>query len=66
MVTVKGKEFDIESGVWTVFAVVELADGTRSGSFQVQAAADATEQALAAALEGLFAGSPSPQSSARS
>lgn len=54
MVTITEMQYDMDAGIWTVSAVVELADGTRSGSYQIRAPESANAQELAAATLALF------------
>lgn len=54
MVTIHSMEYDESAGIWAVFAVVDLADGTRSGSYQIFAPESATREELAASVVRLY------------
>lgn len=54
MVTITEMQYDMDAGIWTVSAVVDLADGTRSGSYQILAPESATREELAAAVARLY------------
>ena len=55
MVSIQDKRFDPDTGTWTISAVVALPDGTRCGSYQLDASDDASDEQLAAALMDRFA-----------
>lgn len=46
--------FNTESRVWTVYATVLLADGTRCGSHCVDLPEEATEEEIGAAILALY------------
>lgn len=54
MVTIHSMEYDEAAGIWAVSAVVDLADGTRSGSYQLFAPESATREDLAASVARLY------------